>query len=211
MTRYIYLHGFTSSPQSGKATYFRQRFAACGVTLDVPQLDEGNFERMTMSSQAAVIDRAVGDRPSVLLGSSLGGYLAAWYAARHQEVERVVLMAPAFFFLSRWQERFSAREMDLWRRQGSLPIFHYGSGQDLPLAYSFIEEALSLEDEPRFTQPGLILHGTLDPVVPVSTSESYAQGRANITLRRFNSGHELTDVLDPMWGEIRPFLSFPGQ
>src|SRR5262245_23744021 len=106
MSRHIYLHGFASSPQSGKATYFRRRFDERALTLDVPLLDEGNFEQMTMSSQVAVLDRAVAGEPTVLIGSSLGGYLAAWYASRHPEVTKLVLMAPAFQFLRRWRARF---------------------------------------------------------------------------------------------------------
>ena len=82
MSRYVYLHGFASSPHSGKATYFRQRFAERGLNLEVPPLDQNDFPRMTMSSQAAVVDRTLAGEPAVLFGSSLGGYLAAWYAAQ---------------------------------------------------------------------------------------------------------------------------------
>ena len=42
--------------------------------------------------------------PLVLMGSSLGGYLAALYAERHPKaVDRLVLIAPAFGFLQRWE------------------------------------------------------------------------------------------------------------
>src|SRR5690606_41376201 len=40
--------------------------------------------------------------PAFLVGSSLGGLVAAWTAARHPEfVRRLVLLAPAFRFLPR--------------------------------------------------------------------------------------------------------------
>jgi len=59
--------------------------------------DEGRFEALTISGQLQG-DRAGRRRSSVILmGSSLGGYLAALYASRHpDQVERLVLLAPAF-------------------------------------------------------------------------------------------------------------------
>jgi len=65
--------------------------------------------------------------PLILMGSSLGGYLAALYAERHPKaVDRLILLAPAFEFLQRWRARLSAREIEQWKREGSIPIYHYG-------------------------------------------------------------------------------------
>ena len=108
MTRIVYLHGFASSPHSSKAQFFLRKFAALGVPMEIPILDEGRFEELTISGQLAVIERAVGDQPAILIGSSLGGYLAALYANRHPaQVEKLVLLAPAFQFPRRWRERYS--------------------------------------------------------------------------------------------------------
>src|SRR5437899_8000134 len=98
MTPIVYLHGFASGPQSSKAQFFRRKFAERGVTLRIPQLDEGDFEGLTISGQLGVIERAAAAAPVSLIGSSLGGYLGALYAARHPEVEWLVLLAPAFQF-----------------------------------------------------------------------------------------------------------------
>jgi len=209
--RAIYLHGFASGPSSTKARYFHRRFEESGIALAVPALDEGDFEHLTLSRQLAVIDRAAGGEPSVLMGSSMGGYLAALYAARQPEVQRVVLLAPAFHFASRFQERFSAENLEAWKRDGSIPIFHFGHGEERPLGYQIVEDAVQYEAEPEFSQPALILHGRRDPVVPAAISESYVQRHRNVSLRLYDSGHELTDVLDPMWAEIREFLAFPKQ
>jgi pimeloyl-ACP methyl ester carboxylesterase len=95
MTRVVYLHGFASSPLSGKAQFFRRKFEALGIAMEIPRLDEGRFEELTISSQLAVIEQAVGGQPAILIGSSLGGYLAALYASRHpSRVEKLVLSAP---------------------------------------------------------------------------------------------------------------------
>ena len=45
-----------------------------------------------------------------------------------------------------------------------------------------------------------------DPVVPAATSRDYASRHANVRMREFTSGHELTDVLEPIWAETSAFL-----
>ena len=79
----IYLHGFASSPQSSKARYFTEKFAAIGRTVQTPDLTEGDFEHTTLSQQLAFLDKSMGDQPAILMGSSMGGYLAALFAARY--------------------------------------------------------------------------------------------------------------------------------
>lgn len=100
MTRYVYLHGFASSPQSGKAQFFCKRLAEQGIDLAIPALDGGDFEHLTVTGQLHVVDAAVAGEPAVLFGSSLGGYLAALYAARHANIRKLILLAPAFQFPS---------------------------------------------------------------------------------------------------------------
>lgn len=206
MTRVVYLHGFASGPASGKAGFFQRKFAQCGVLMEIPQLDEGHFENLTISGQLAVIDRTLGGQPAILMGSSLGGYLAALYAARHPEIERLVLLAPAFQFPRRWQEHFSAEE---WKREGSITVFHYGEGRERRLGYQFVEDAALYEDEPGFSQPALIVHGVRDDVVPAGISSVYAGRHTNVKLILMESGHQLTDVLEPMWVQISDFLGVP--
>jgi pimeloyl-ACP methyl ester carboxylesterase len=224
--RIVYLHGFASGPLSNKAQFFRARFEELGVPVEIPQLDEGNFETLTITSQLGVIDRAViqsrdraaiqnrnregtvGD-PVTLMGSSLGGYLAALYASRYPEnVDRLVLLAPAFQFPSRWRKRFAGQELAEWKRTRRKNFYHYSFKADRPLGYQFVEDAVQYEDEPDFGQPALILHGTRDDVVPAEVSEQFALHHPNVRVCLVQSGHELTDVLDKLWLETASFLRF---
>ncbi len=208
MTPIVYLHGFASGPQSSKAEFFRESFAARGQAITIPQLDAGNFEKLTITGQLRVIDAAVGGKPATLIGSSLGGYLAGLYAAKHPNIERLVLMAPAFEFPRRWRERFPPEDLARWKRDGSRKFFHYSYLEDRPLAYQFVEDASQYEDEPHFQQPALVLHGVEDQVVPVELSRQFAQGHPSVTLRLLKSGHALTDVLPQLWSETAMFLGF---
>jgi uncharacterized protein len=204
--RVVYLHGFASSPQSTKSQFFCQRFAELGVPCEIPWLDQRNFQALTVTGQLAVIDQAVGDETVTLMGSSLGGYLAALYAGRHKNVERLILLAPAFQFPSRWRQRFSPDEFEQWRRAGGRDFYHYAYQSERTLGYQFVADAVKYEDEPDFAQPALILHGSNDEVVPVEVSEKYAAGHGNVRLKIVPSNHALTDVLEILWTETAAFL-----
>lgn len=206
--RIVYLHGFASSPLSSKAVFFADKFRALGVPFEAPQLDAGDFEGLTISGQLRIVDQAVGNKPAVLMGSSLGGYLAALYAARSVQVEKMVLLAPAFQFPTRWRARYSAQELELWGKRGTIPFFHYGFKEERGLGYQIVDDAQKYEDEPAFRQPALILHGLKDEVVPVALSKAFAKGHPNVQLRLVDSGHELTDVLELLWLETAGFLGF---
>lgn len=202
----IYLHGFASGPGSKKAQYFRQCFSDAGVELLIPDLAEGDFEHLTLTGQLAVVERLAVGRPVTLIGSSMGGYLAALYAARHPETERVVLLAPAFGFPTRWPESLGHEAMAGWRKTGWKRVFHYGDGQERNLAYGLIEDGSRYEDFPAFAQPGLIFHGRNDTVVPATSSEHFAASRPNVRLQILDSDHELADVLPHLWNEMREFV-----
>lgn len=207
MTRVVYLHGFASSPKSSKAQFFKQRLNEQGVEVEIPRLDGGNFEALTVTNQLRIIDEVIANQPAILFGSSLGGYLAALYAARHPHlIERLVLLAPAFEFPSRWRKRYSAKDLDRWKSEGSTPVFHYGENRMMRLGYQFMEDSSQYEDQPDARQPILIFHGTNDEVVPYIVSESFCVTHPRAQLVLLDAGHELTNVLNPMWEATQKFL-----
>ena len=199
MSRVIYLHGFASGPASQKASFFRSRLPC----LEVPDLAGGDFEHLTITGQLQIIEALAGKEPVALVGSSLGGYVAALYAARHPEVTRLVLLAPALGFARRW-----AQSMDVaaWRRNGFIEVYHYGEKRQRRLSCQLLDDAAQYEDSPTFLQPALLFHGTRDTVVPSQGSRQFAASHPNVRLRLLDSGHELTDVLDTIWQETAPFL-----
>lgn len=89
---YLYIHGFNSSPASIKARQLHDRLTALGRGAEFvcPALPHGPAQAM------ALLERIVaerGDQPLVLVGSSLGGFYAAWLAEHHDC--RAVLVNPA--------------------------------------------------------------------------------------------------------------------
>src|ERR671930_2148805 len=81
----LYLHGFASGPSSAKGCALAERFAAIGVPFERADLTPGEdgFERstpLTMLAEAEGLASRL--RPRAVIGSSLGGYLAALMASR---------------------------------------------------------------------------------------------------------------------------------
>jgi pimeloyl-ACP methyl ester carboxylesterase len=209
MNRILYLHGFASSPASSKARFFAARLRAAGAEVEIPDLAAGDFEHLTITGQLRLIEQAAANRPVALVGSSLGGYLAALYAARHPAVSRVILLAPAFRFARRWIERMGADAVAAWRTTGSIDVFHYGENRMRRLSPALLDDALPYEDYPDFRQPALMFHGAHDDVVPVSYSEQFALAHTNAQLEVLDSGHELLNVLEYMAPRVTGFLLAP--
>lgn len=205
--RVVYLHGFASGPNSSKANFFRSKLEACGIPVSIPDLAEGDFEHLTITKQLKVVERSIEGSGTILIGSSMGGYLAALYAARNSGIDRLVLLAPAFGFSSRWPETLGVDAMNAWRTSGFRKVFHYGQGKEVSLSYGLIEDAEEYEDYPTVTQPTLILHGTRDTVVPSTLSSDFATGRSNVRLVLLDSDHALTDASDRLWMESAEFLA----
>lgn len=207
MIRTLYLHGFASSPQSFKAQYLARRFGERGWRLDLPDLNGGDFRGLTLTEQLSIVERCAAGEPVHLIGSSLGGYLATLYAARHGEVRKLVLLAPAFGFARLYEESLGAETVKEWERKGSLSVPHYALGAEAELGWQFLADARRYEEEPAITQPCLIIHGTRDAVVPVHASRRFARTHTCCELFETDSDHELRDQVEVIWEAASSFLS----
>lgn len=123
------------------------------------------------------ITRTVTERiagPLCLFGSSMGGWAAAWFAARHPErVAACAFVAPAFRFLE-WN-RLSQTERDEWQRTGRHRVCN--EFIDLELGSGLIAEASDFQFETlaeRFRSPLIIFHGMRDDLVPDTQSLEFA-------------------------------------
>jgi uncharacterized protein len=205
---YVYLHGFASGPESVKAQFLRSRFAEQGITLHVPDLNLGDFATVTLTKQLQYLQDCFAGDPLVAIGSSLGGLLASLLASTNAEVEKLVLLAPAFGFSQRLVTGLGEAAIARWLETGSLDYYHYGLKQVVPLRYEFFADAQShTEKSLQRELPILIMHGINDEVVPAIASQTFADTRPHVMLELLHSDHSLGDVLEPIWQKIGTFLN----
>lgn len=164
---FVYLHGFASSPHSKKAVAMAQALEEDGWPVRIPDLNEGGFEHLSVSRALAQTGAILFER-SILIGSSMGAYVATLLAQSDPRVKGLVLMAPAFELADRLLRRYGDEAVERWRSQGHLEVEHYGfEGQLRRIGWSFVEDAKGHEGRPTISPPAYVLTGTRDEVVPV--------------------------------------------
>ncbi len=215
----FYLHGFGSSPASGKAAFLRGRLAPLGLDLHAPDFNEPDFTTLTATRMLAQLGAAIDALPAgpvALIGSSLGGFLAIHAAARQaaaavHPITRVVLLAPAVDFASGRDGWLTEAELDDWRRTDRRDVFHYAYERTLPLRYALYDDAHRYDAfAARFDVPALVFQGSRDTVVNPDRVKAWAATRANVTLRMVDDTHQLQESLPAIWQESAPFLGLAG-
>ena len=211
MTTYIYLHGFASSPQSNKAQYLRDHLTEIGIKLNIIDLNAGDFSHLTLTRQIEQTQSAfpADDSPITIIGSSFGGLTAAWLGEKYSQVQRLILLAPAFGFLDHWLPKLEEEQLKQWQESGYLSVYHYGKKRELPLHYQFITD-LKQYDESLLKRvlPTLILHGKNDDVIPVEASRNHISQRSWAKLIELESDHTLANVMSEIWQAIYGELGF---
>lgn len=209
---YIYLHGFASSPKSAKARDIGDRFTQIQTKLKIPDLNAGNFSQLTITRQLAQVAAEFSNdsTPVTLIGSSLGGLTAAHLGQQNLQVQRLVLLAPAFGFLSHWLPKLGDEEVQRWQQEKYIMVYHYGEQRSLPLSYDFVTDAAQYQEKllQRFIST-LILHGKKDEVIPIKASRDFARSRPWVELVELDSDHALGNVMEEIWQAIRLFCQLP--
>jgi uncharacterized protein len=145
----IYVHGFNSSPLSFKATLLRKRMTELGRAdaIVCPELPHRPAAAIELLSQ--LMREHAAERP-VLIGSSLGGYYATWFAERYEA--RAVLVNPA------------VRPYELLSSLIGLQTNLY-SGVQYDFTTEHVAELRALEVETIHPERYLLLVGTADEVL----------------------------------------------
>lgn len=140
-THLLYLHGFRSSPQSAKAQTMAALVQAShpGVTWWCPQLPASPAQAMALLLQATA---AWPRGQMAVIGSSLGGFYAAWLSA-HMGVP-AVLINPAVH-----------PSRDLARYIGEHPVWQ-DPAQSIFFEPGYVQELMELESQPLPTRPATL-------------------------------------------------------
>ena len=165
-----YLHGYQSDPFSEKGTLLRETLQAVPITYR-----DGAPEDLVISECLSRISDVIKkDQQVVLIGSSLGGFLAAATALSHSNVKQLILLNPAII----------PPRTDLRTVQG--------------MPHRILEEMM----DPRLFEQKIpasitILRGTNDDVVPDDWVVSFAKAQ-QATIQVYNDDHRFSKNLQKL-------------
>ena len=169
--RYLYLHGFRSNRDSDKGVRLGRRLAGEGIELERLDLNVPDFERMTYSSMLEHVSEVAAERDGelFLIGSSMGGYLAArWAELFPQRVLGLFLLCPGFDLAARWPELIGAEGYARWERDGVIE-----DDEGRRLRWQFVLDSRKHSAYPEIDVPIRIVHGRSDETVPIEYSRRY--------------------------------------
>jgi pimeloyl-ACP methyl ester carboxylesterase len=177
---FLWLGGFKSDMTGAKATRLREEAVAAGrffVRFDYSGhgLSEGRFEDGTVSlwlAEAASVLALAGDRPMILIGSSMGGYLALLLAREGiASLAGLVLAAPAIDMTAALMEPEIAADAQARAAIAATGVWLRPSpyGEPYPITRGLITDGrkhLLLKQGLDLACPLRILHGDHDADVP---------------------------------------------
>ena len=147
-TTLYYIHGYQSSPTSTKAVLFQNKLKAKPITYRKCPPEKLKIKNCLQQIAATIQN----DSNTTLIGSSLGGYLAAKTAQKNQQVKKLILLNPAII----------------------PPNTDITKHTDVPknILRDMIDETLF---EIKLNCPITIIRGTNDTVIPDEWILSFAQ------------------------------------
>jgi pimeloyl-ACP methyl ester carboxylesterase len=221
MRHVFYLHGFASSPGSGKAEFLAGRFDRHGCALHCPDFNQPDFETMTVTRMLEQVDAAIAALPPgpvALIGSSLGGFVAYHTAFRHaatrgrartteRPIDRLVLLAPAFEFGRIPFGGMTEADLAAWRETNRYDVFHHAEGRPRAIGYAIYDDARRYDTARSLVEvPMLIIQGRQDAVVDPAMVQRIAAMRPSAALRMVDDDHQLGSSYELMWREIASFF-----
>ena len=89
-SKIYYIHGYLSSPDSNKGVIFKEKLGAVAI-----KYRDCEPENLVISDcLKRISDIIKNDKNVVLIGSSLGGFLAVKTALVHSNVKKLILLPP---------------------------------------------------------------------------------------------------------------------
>jgi alpha-beta hydrolase superfamily lysophospholipase len=220
----LYVHGFGSTRGGAKSEALETACASRGwsfAAFDFQGHGRSSGSLLNMRGSGLLADlktvaddlRGRGINRLFPVGSSMGGWAAAWFALERGNlaVPAVGLIAPAFRFLHHRWDTLSAEERETWRRTGKLRV--HNQWVDIDIGYGIVDEMDRYQPEAlaaRWATPLLLYHGLGDDTVPAVDSLAFV-GRASypdIELRLLKGGdHRLLTYKEFLADEFCRFFA----
>lgn len=143
---------------------------------------EGRFIDYTLTDWMAdartVIQTLVSGPPITIVGNSLGGWIAWMMAQEFAQIDRLVLVAPAFNMMAVRARTISEERRHAWLTAGWMPWDDDALHRDYPIAWKWVEESEAYW-KTRFDRlrrvKTAILHGLQDSVIQPQGSSQFVE------------------------------------
>lgn len=209
--RWLYLHGFASGPDSTKGVRLAEHLkSAHGIYLERLNLRVPNMEHLRASSIIAHVETVLGAPshvPTVLIGSSFGGWIAMRVAERNENIIGLVLLAPAIRLAARWRHTMP-EAIEAWAQSGWMEVDDHVANCKVQVDFGFFEDVERIEErgQPDLYIPTLIVHGRHDDVVAIEGSRDWTETHTPVRLVEVDDGHQLSAALPTICDEIDSFI-----
>ncbi len=161
----------------------------------MPDLNCGDFSKITFTKMLKIIDETITgiNDEYLLVGSSMGGYLAALYIENYNRLcKRMLLLAPGFDLYNLFYKWLSDYGIRKWEKEGFFNFMHYAYNKEFPLWFDFYRDLKQYSGYPYIKDiPCHIIHGKYDDVVPKDVSINFVNKNPNTTLEFIDDFHEL--------------------
>ncbi len=159
-----YIHGYMSEPNSTKGTLFKKNLKAKAI-----KYRDCKPEDLVISDCLNKIKNEIkNDRNAILIGSSLGGFLAAKTALDCKNVKHIILLNPAIIPLD----------------------FDFKKIKDMPQKILADMKDSRLFEE-KISSKITILAGTKDKVVPTNWVQNFAKSQ-DVKINFYDDDHSFT-------------------
>ena len=217
-----FLHGLLSDAEGTKSMTLWQQAEHANrswIRFDMRAhgQSDGSFDEFRISraiEDTSLVLSLFPDRPKVLVGSSMGGWVAAQAALDPTlNIRGLVLIAPAFSFMKTIFHSLAPAEQQQWKETGYKTFESSYPDSDFTLAHDAVVDSLDYDlfSHPvSYNHPVRILHGALDDVVPVNQSvkfQKHVQSQVELEIlqqgdhRLTDDVHRITEAVDEIWPE----------
>jgi pimeloyl-ACP methyl ester carboxylesterase len=143
---------------------------------------EGRFIDYTLSDwiadARAVLTMLENGPPVTIVGNSLGGWIAWLMTQECEQIERLILIAPAFNMMGVRAQSISAERQHAWHTAGWMPWDDDPLHKDWPLSWKWVEESeaywKTTFDRLRHVHT-TILHGQQDGAILPDGSQQFVE------------------------------------
>ncbi|MDD3048687.1 MAG: alpha/beta fold hydrolase [Bacilli bacterium] len=184
----LMIHGFGGGTWENEylANYltFNYKYDVYAFTLPKHQqeiISSVNFEEWIEASRLQLEHLIKKYNTVYLVGHSMGGVIASYLATEYKQVKKIVLLAPAFEYLNLKQNTNDLRNVYIPKDKNAKIKVREGLYKDLvtkmlklpiPTMIQFTRLVKKYRHYIyKIKRPTLIIHGTEDEIVPISSSE----------------------------------------